>query len=130
MVTMGTQATTNAGLYLFRDASNTLEYDQTNIGGPVGAKNIADGNWHFVGVVNTGGSIQLWTDGATDGSAGTMSPNFTCINGTEFFDQINNPTLPYKGYLDDIQFYNVALTQSQIQNLYTSRSIEGNGISR
>jgi autotransporter-associated beta strand protein len=92
--------------------------------------NVADGNWHMVTYVDNAGTKSIYIDGVLSalsqngiGNAadvGTQvqlgySPDTTATDGAA---QLN-------GNLDDINFFNTALTAAQIQNLMNTNSAFG-----
>ena len=108
--------TTNNGVNLFINTSNHLEFDLSFTVGPAGSVNIADGNWHLVGVVNTGGSMQLYTDGSADGSAVGMSPNITTGGSKEIGADLS-PTY-MNGDIDELGIWSKVLSTTEITDLY------------
>ena len=56
-------------------ADNKLHFDLSQIVGPSSVVTINDGDWHSVGVIYTGGAVQLYVDGETSGASQSLSPN-------------------------------------------------------
>jgi hypothetical protein len=108
--------TTNNGVNLFINTSNHLEFDLPFTVGPAGSVNIADGNWHLVGVVNTGGSMQLYTNGSADGSAVGMSPNITTGGSKEIGTDLSIAYM--NGDIDEFGIWSKALSTNEISDLY------------
>jgi hypothetical protein len=87
------------------------------------ATSVDDGYWHYVVLVRNGASSTLYIDGQIRGSA-TSGPanisstapillgNDVCVNA--------DGTKPYAGFLDEIQYLNVALSQAQVQAIYNA----------
>ena len=108
---------TNTGTYLFINPSNKLEFDLSNVAGPSSAATITDGNWHLVGVVNSGGTVQLYVDGSASGSSVSMSPNITALNGSFIGRDIDGGHY-LNGYLDEVGIWSKALSTNEISDLY------------
>ena len=114
-----TSAVPHAGLYLYLNTNNKLQFDLTDSSGPISSKTINHGEWRYVGVVNTGGNIQLYVDGVADGSPFRMSPNIT-----PFYQAIGAEGGPgawgnfFNGLIDDVRIYNRALSVAEVQQLF------------
>jgi hypothetical protein len=98
-------------------------------GGINGTKNLADGKWHHVAVVNTNGSTvgnaKLYVDGAAEPittSSGTTTPINTVVTTTGI-DWVHigggnwDLTRGFNGAIDDVRIYDTALTLSDIQTI-------------
>ena len=90
--------------------------------GMVGVSNIPDGLWHHYSYTYDGSSIKQYKDGnliSTSNGSGSMSNNTTEM---QFGRYIYHGGLTHyfylNGLLDDIGFWNHALTQEEIANLY------------
>ncbi|MEK6919264.1 MAG: LamG domain-containing protein, partial [Nanoarchaeota archaeon] len=122
IVSLGANSANNDGVYLFINSNNQVQTDLTNIAGPSSSATVTDGLWHFVGVVNNGGTIQIYVDGAASGSSQAMSPNIASGGDNNKFVGVARSSgsivLPYNGSIDEVQIYNRALSTSEISNLY------------
>ena len=87
----------------------------------------ADGKWHQIVIEVNGGTLTGWVDTV---QIGTNSGATVNVGGTIQLCSSFGAANYAGGNLDDVQFWNRLLTASEISNLYTSRSLEGNGISR
>lgn len=82
-----------------------------------------NGAWHFVTAVRSkaAGSITLYADGAP--VATTIGTSTAALTAPTFIGLGDNPCAPaavYTGALDDIIFYNRALSALEVSNLYTA----------
>ena len=93
----------------------------TTVYGFTGVTEIEDGSWHHYCIVRTGTDAELFVDGnPRDTLTGLPSATDTLIdtigatsNGTS---NLNN------SYLDEVGFWNTALTSTQIQSIYDATS--------
>ncbi len=77
---------------------------------------VSNNDWHFIGVVYDGnGIIKTYVDGVLDNS-GTM--NYNTIGQINFFGYNNHNGSQFDGLIDDIGFWNRALTDQEILDLY------------
>jgi hypothetical protein len=84
-----------------------------------GMSNIADGKWHFLAaVVNHDGNLQIFVDGRLENQVslsaiGSINNSIPLAIGRS----MNYNGQYFKGNIDDVQIWNIALTQQQIQEL-------------
>ena len=81
-------------------------------------------SWHFVGFTYDGGTtVTLYLDGTPttytsirQQDVGTISPFFSYIGG------VGAPINTYymQGYMSNVQFYNIALSPSQVSSIYAA----------
>lgn len=107
----------NDGALVFKNSSGGVA--DVNIGTTV---SVADGNWHhFVATVNAGVAANLYVDGvnkATGTSAGNADhPSTSGIIGN---DPSGAGNRFFNGNIDDIHFYNRALTDPEARKLFTN----------
>lgn len=85
---------------------------------PIGAAKINKSKWSFVAIVfdQTKNKVLIFVDGKFYEREGTDS------GGLNYFNIGNNPSFgdPYFGLLDDIKFFDVALSREQISKLFKS----------
>jgi hypothetical protein len=86
---------------------------------------VNDGTWHHVALVRQTTTATLYIDGAVHGSGSTegitiIANTAPVLFGTDVCVGVNGKTHPYRGELDEIQYFNVALTSSQIQDIYNA----------
>ena len=86
-----------------------------------GTTAINDGKWHQIAYTRQGTKLTLYIDGKAEAS-GTASASFSVNNGTAMnFGYgpcvYQDPTTPYKGLLDEMRFFNSALTSDQMAAL-------------
>lgn len=89
---------------------------------PVSMTTVTDGNWHHVVAVHIiGGNTIIYVDGTPaeesklSGSIGNNNASFLIGALSDFS---GNPVGHYSGLLDDLQVYNHALTDTEIQFMY------------
>jgi len=95
-----------------------------------GAQNtINDTNWHHVAVVGNGKTVQFYVDGMPDGAPTTVT---VYANGSSTRDALIGAipnattsalTLPLKGAVDEVNILSVPLSQQEVQNLASRRSV-------
>ncbi|MCB0263931.1 MAG: T9SS type A sorting domain-containing protein [Calditrichaeota bacterium] len=96
---------------------------------------VNDGNWrHFALIRKTGGIIELFLDGMSQGthqgsrSGGALTTNLRTLGTERLWWTIGNITADqtwFNGFVDDIRIYNRALTEAEVQTLY---QIESTGL--
>lgn len=109
-------AATNQAVFFYVGTDNKIHCDlYTSSLAVTSSATVTDGNWHLVGVVNNAGSFQIYIDGAASGSPQNGSPN---INSG--FQTIGSYSGGYffNGAMDEVRFYNVALSSAQVTQLY------------
>ncbi len=89
------------------------------------ATNLADNNWHLVGLVydqSVSGEVDIYVDGQRD-NLNFNSAAWSWQTGQELeFGLSHDTTLwqPYNGLMDDIRFYNRALTPTEMASVFSS----------
>jgi hypothetical protein len=94
-----------------------------------GAKNVSANTayslneWHYLVVTFSNGTSTFYLDGITDGSgnhgSSMQTNNLPLRIGTSRSKYTN--TLGFKGMMDDVRIYNRALSECEIQSLYTGK---------
>jgi len=110
-------ATSSDGEWLFVNASNQVESDLSSVAGPHSTATVTDGNWHYVGVINSAGTFQIYVDGAASGSSTSMSPSLGStyeVIGAPGQGTNKNQLWYFSGQIDDVRIYNYARTLAQI----------------
>ena len=92
---------------------------------PTSTTSVNDGAWHqIVAVFNAGGSHSIYVDGAPM-EASTVSPGIPS-NGAAFLiggvNQSGTPNARYTGLIDEVQVYDQALSDAQIDFLFQNPS--------
>ncbi len=88
----------------------------------LGTTNVNDNQWHFVAAVIRGpADMDIWIDcqydnGNYSGTGGNLA--YSNNGGSSGYYDVVAGTEYYGGALDDIRFYNRALTQADLQALY------------
>ena len=87
-----------------------------------GVVNLTDDNWHHVAVsLNRDGNISFYVDGINHGNTDISSFNGEEINSSRHFTigSWGSGTASYfKGALDDIRLYDIALSETEVNELY------------
>lgn len=87
--------------------------------------------WYFVVFTQTGTTVNLYVNGVNAGTpALSGSTGIANASGEPLYFGKGTDGGQYSGYCDDVSIFNRVLSASEIAQLYTSRSLEGNGISR
>ena len=117
----------NIGSYLYIDTNNRIGcviYTSTLQSYDFNATAIILNNWYHVAVVISYGIVYLYVNGAMQASrtyTGVPSLQTGGIVPTNFIIGAGSPNgLSYQGYVDNLRIYNTALSQSQINVLYTT----------
>ena len=121
MIHFDTQANSNKRLSLYVSQS-----DGTVIGPLTGASDLSISTWYHVGIVANGSTIQMYLNGAATGSPGsyngTLKTSFTNIRlGAKPDDGTGvsgSTPLFFNGRMDDVRFYNRALSFAEVLALY------------
>jgi hypothetical protein len=97
---------------------------------PSASTTISDTNWHQVAVVfnvTNSEQIQIYIDGALDSSGGNAG-DWSWPVGQELELGLSHDTSlqPYNGLLDDVRFYNRALTGSEITSVFNTGALVDN----
>jgi autotransporter-associated beta strand protein len=125
----------NSVFYLGTDpissSGGTLPTAVQNAGGFLqgnpGSTNVEDGSWHMLTFVDNGGTEAVYVDGSAvpltyTGFSGTDTSTLTRIGfNVDTLTALDGNT-NLAGNLDDLQFYNVALTATQIGQLYSTNA--------
>ncbi len=101
-----------------------LRFDVQNKAGPgnVGP-NLADGQWHHVAVVHSGGgNLQLYADGVAVGGVFNLPLDF---NGTGVSIGRHNPGNGFKGQIDEVRIWDEARSSAQIAD-FKDLALDGN----
>ena len=105
-----TCSTYNRGGFMIRPAGN-LHYDVSCVGGVDSTNVVNDGRWHHGAVVYNGASYQLYVDGQADGQ-GTFGGCNEGVNSEAPW--VMNIGYGFTGRIDELGFWNSALTPAQI----------------
>ncbi len=117
IITIGSQYCTGKGVMLSIDSTGYLEEGLTCSSPGLNSAPVIvnDGKFHFVGVVDNAGMVQLYVDGAAAGNAVSQSPNlgkgfnYIGVDASSYF---------FNGIITNVQVYNTSLSTDEIQSLY------------
>ncbi len=121
---------TGAGALTFSiDGSVTATCPRDHALGVRGTIAINDGQWHHVAVTYDGSSsisgIKLYVDGTLDASLAqydTLGTNSVADSAPLLIGAAENGLQPWSGDIDEVEVFNRALTQSQIQGIVNAGS--------
>jgi hypothetical protein len=94
--------------------------DPSNFVGVSSTATVMDGEWHHVAGVFTGSEIQIYRDGALDGTFAHSAPP---VNNTREV-QIGrswgggNPTRFFHGLIDEVEYFDVALSAGDVEAMF------------
>jgi len=118
------QVSTNMGFYI--DINNTagiiryVSYDNSGTSRSVASpKPLADNTWHHLVIVYDGTNNTMYIDGTKQVSGVAIVPGQSVLS-FRIGSSWNTGTYMYNGMLDDIRFYNSALSSMQINSIYTA----------
>jgi len=108
----------------FRVSSSKLQYGEyAPVGGwasVTSTGNVTSASFVHVAVVNNAGTITLYINGSPDGT-GTVDKNLT-LDGVAIGQREWNNDYWFNGKIDDLRFYNTALTRGDILEIYNGGS--------
>lgn len=115
---------------IYSDNEAYLRYGVNNSGGSVinlpTNKSVLDSKWHHYTVTDANGTVNVYVDGVynVNGSYtryGNYPAEYCTIGGLRLMGYTNGyPGYNTKGLLQDVRFYDVALTAAEIKALYNS----------
>lgn len=114
------QITTSSKVFIqFRSASYSVNY--------TGLISVSTGNWVNLVVTYNGGNnangMRVYVNAILDQLPASVSLGATLHQGqTAMFGSRNASTNPYSGYIDEVTFWNKALTSTEVIELYNSGS--------
>ena len=107
----------------------TLPTAVQNAGGFVqGNSPVTDNTWHMVTFVDSGGTKTVYVDGTAvslsqNGFTGADTSTFTRLGfNTDTLSNLDG-NVHFNGDLDEMQFFDIALSAQQIQELYTTDAV-------
>lgn len=95
------------------------------VGGSFSASStsVTDGLWHHIVITRTSGTLQYYIDAVPDtsasapGSINQLNSNAIVIGGKP------GVSYPFNGKVDDLRFYNRAISPTEVQNLFMARGV-------
>jgi len=89
-----------------------------------GAVNVSDGQWHHIAVTydanDLDGARKIYIDGQLDGifdSLGAIDTSFSGLSVGDAFPGASDSFSSFVGWIDDVGFYDTALTPAEIQRI-------------
>jgi hypothetical protein len=113
------------GSCIWLTGDGTVNIDVSWIGGAGGEAVVNDGEWHHVAWLKSGTTVSTYIDGVVDidnediGDWGDDT-DFVIVMGAGWESPAEGEWWPgnFQGYLDDVRFFQSALTASMIQAIY------------
>ena len=101
--------------WLYRNSSGRLA---TFLGGAETASTatLAIGGWYHVALIKTGSSLQLYVNGAANGSPATRTVE-SCIGAMRIGAHKSANNQYWNGMIDEVRFYNRALSGTELANV-------------
>ena len=91
-----------------------------------GNTTITDGNWHYVGVAQSGTTYTMYVDGAVDATATGPAITYDSSGGSIGYDRKGYEALGsgsghwFNGSIDEVSVWNTSLSASDFSTLYNS----------
>ena len=101
--------------FSFRNSFGTI-YTSSN-----SSPKVRDQNWHLITwVANRNGSIFIYIDSQLEATILTDNNAFLFRNIGQAYTSSTSISRHFRGHMDELQIYNVALTQSEIKEVYSA----------
>ena len=97
----------------FEKLANAGFYDGVNFRTVSPSQSYADNTWHHFAMVVTTSTLELFVDGVSQGTS-PHSNSLPVNNVVWNMGRLSNNTYYFQGSLDEIKFYNKALTPAEI----------------
>jgi hypothetical protein len=109
--------TAGKGAWLYVGTDDFLHFDLSYTPGATSTDSIGNNMWHFIGVTNESGKIQLYVDGKKSGQK--ISINIEILAGGKTIgSSIIHDNFYFQGKIDDIGIWNRALDSNEIKSMY------------
>lgn len=79
---------------------------------------LTNGSWSHVVAIRDSGTMRLYIDTASQGTTASAGGDMDSTNDVYIGEQSHTPGLAYRGFLDEIIFYDRALNTTEISALY------------
>lgn len=112
-------------VWQFRVAGNNrlqfIVFSTTSLATATGSTNLGDNQWHHVAGTWDGTTVRVYVDGALDGTA-PLSGTLRAGQSNDAFIGRSETSSPgyFEGLVDDVRFFDQALSAAQIEALATS----------
>lgn len=98
-----------------------------------GTATLNNNAWHFVAIAVSGGLKTIYVDGNLDAQTGTTGWNAAGSTGANQFWIGDSPdpgdgVVPFNGVLDEVYMFDRALSQAEIQNLMSNKTVLARGV--
>jgi hypothetical protein len=126
------RANNNNGCVIVQNADGTVALEAGNAGAVSTTSPLSDNHWHQVAVVydQPGGQLVIYADGNFINNIAGLA-NWSWPTGQELeWGLSHNATSwqAYNGLMDDVRFYNRALTGDEIASAYTGALVDTNAL--
>jgi hypothetical protein len=126
--TQGNSSNSDPQVRMGKDGSNSVFNIRSDSGGSnnsysVFGATIDDGNWHHVCITYDSQTMELYTDGGSDGTENRNSESVTTDRTTIGALGRTSLALHWDGQIDDVRIYDKALSSTEVSNLYNNGSI-------
>jgi autotransporter-associated beta strand protein len=97
-----------------------------------GTATLNNNAWRFIAITVSGGVKTIYVDGNVDVKTGTTGWNGAASTGANQFWIGDSPdagdgVVPFNGQLDEVMLFNRALTQPEIQNIFSNKTVVATG---
>lgn len=123
LVAMGNYTVTDQAFFLFvQGSSKKLSFGMPNRGGPFSTAVLTTNTWYMLGAVCSNKTVQLYINGATNGSPLTFSTmNYVNNSAMQKLGAFTAGELT--GVMDEVRFYDASLSSGEMQELYASNAL-------
>jgi autotransporter-associated beta strand protein len=97
-----------------------------------GTATVNNNAWHFIAITVTGGVKTIYVDGNVDAQTGTTG--WTAAGSTsanQFWigqsPDLSDGAVPFNGLIDEVYLFNRALSQSEVQNIMSNKTVVATG---
>ena len=109
------------GIRLLKSTGNHFVFQSWPNGSPLESQTLVKPDiWYHLAVTKTGQDLTLYVNGKPE-SRGTPSPSFDAVVPRPLFLGAKSGTPSFHGWLDEVAFYNRALTPKEVADLYQLR---------
>ena len=112
----GNDSTTSGFGFSRKPSQRIVRASWGSYNGEVAGFALNDNEWYFLSSTYNGSSHSFYIDGKFQGSANYTVSNF--ISGTFNLSGILGSYFYFKGSIDEVRIYNVALTSNEVHTLY------------
>jgi len=82
--------------------------------------NWTDQLWHHIVVVYIGSTLRIYADGVNKTYSGSIASVVSNTQPLKLGPNVDDANTYWRGAMDDIRYYNIALSQSQVTSIYNN----------